>query len=171
MLEGGVEPRYPTIPGRMKAKKVADRGAPADRREPAGAGAGAAHAAAGRSPAKCEVLGEGPEAAAAVVDLLEKLGVRPMILVLVETDDAGAIEGLARDAHASPATSPPRAAASRSTRWSSATARDAASSSSSAAYGVRDVHHADGDAFASYAGGRLGGRGRGRARRGRRRSW
>ena len=23
VLEGGVEPRYPTVPGRMKAKKVA----------------------------------------------------------------------------------------------------------------------------------------------------
>ena len=32
VLEGGVEPRYPTVPGRMKAKKVADRERAAGRR-------------------------------------------------------------------------------------------------------------------------------------------
>jgi electron transfer flavoprotein beta subunit len=73
VMEGGVEPRYPSIPGRMKAKKVqVEEVAPT-----------AAPAGSGRirltlppaQPSQVEVLGEGPEAAAAVVDLFEKLGV------------------------------------------------------------------------------------------------
>ena len=73
VMEGGIEPRYPSIPGRMKAKKVAiEEVAPT-----------AAPAGSGRvrltlppvQPSQVEVLGEGPEAAPAVVDLLEKLGV------------------------------------------------------------------------------------------------
>jgi len=73
VMEGGIEPRYPSIPGRMKAKKVV-----VEEVTPGGAPAGA-----GRvrlklppvQPSQVEVLGEGPEAAGAVVDLLEKLGV------------------------------------------------------------------------------------------------
>ena len=73
VMEGGIEPRYPSIPGRMKAKKVAiETVAPT-----------AAPAGPGRvrlklpptPPSQVEVLGEGSGAAPAVVDLLEKLGV------------------------------------------------------------------------------------------------
>ena len=71
--EGGVEPRYPSVPGRLKAKKVA-----IEERQPVSEPAGP-----GRvrlvlpppTPSAVQILGEGPEAAPAVVDLLEKLGV------------------------------------------------------------------------------------------------
>lgn len=73
VLEGGVEPRYPTVPGRMKAKKV-----PIEEREPSAPPAGT-----GRvrlllpppTPSDVQVLGKGAEAAPAVVDLFERLGV------------------------------------------------------------------------------------------------
>lgn len=73
VLEGGVEPRYPSVPGRMKAKK-----APIEERRPSAPPAGP-----GRvrllvpppAPSSVQVLGKGPEAAPAVVDLLERLGV------------------------------------------------------------------------------------------------
>ncbi len=73
VLEGGVAPRYPTVPGRMKAKKV-----PIDERRPTAAPAGP-----GRvrlllpppAPSHVQILGKGPEAAPAVVDLFEQLGV------------------------------------------------------------------------------------------------
>jgi electron transfer flavoprotein beta subunit len=73
VMEGGIEPRYPSIPGRMKAKKVQ-----VQEIAPTGTPVGP-----GRvrlklpptQPSQVEVLGEGPEAAAAVVDLMEKLGV------------------------------------------------------------------------------------------------
>ncbi len=73
VLEGGVEPRYPTITGRMKAKKV-----PVEHRDASRAPQGS-----GRlrltlppaAPSSAEVLGAGPEAAGAVVDLLQRLGV------------------------------------------------------------------------------------------------
>lgn len=73
VLEGGVEPRYPTVPGRMRAKKV-----PIDEREPTAVPTGP-----GRvrlllpppAPSSVQVLGKGPEAAPAVVDLFERLGV------------------------------------------------------------------------------------------------
>ncbi|NUR09573.1 MAG: electron transfer flavoprotein subunit beta/FixA family protein [Nocardioidaceae bacterium] len=73
VMEGGVEPRYPSIPGRMKAKKVAI--------EEAAPGFGAAGSGRLRlrlpepAPSQVTILGEGPQAAAAVVDLFEKLGV------------------------------------------------------------------------------------------------
>ena len=73
VLEGGVEPRYPTVPGRMKAKKVA-----IEEREPSAAPLGAARvrwSLPPAAPSEVQVLGTGPEAAAAVVDLLEELGV------------------------------------------------------------------------------------------------
>ena len=58
----------------MKAKKVAiEERAPAA--EPVGPGPGPAAAARRRRRPSVQILGEGPEAAAAVVDLLEKLGV------------------------------------------------------------------------------------------------
>lgn len=73
VLEGGVEPRYPTITGRMKAKKakietVAPQGGPQ--------GAGRVRLTLPPAqPSNVEVLGQGPDTAAAVVDLLQKLGV------------------------------------------------------------------------------------------------
>jgi len=73
VLEGGVEPRYPTISGRMKAKKAKiDTRAP--QREPQGSGR-VRLLLPPAQPSSVEVLGEGPDAAKAVVDLLEKLGV------------------------------------------------------------------------------------------------
>jgi electron transfer flavoprotein beta subunit len=71
--EGGVEPRYPSVPGRLKAKKV-----PIEERRPVSEATGS-----GRvrlvlpppTPSAVQILGEGPEAAPAVVDVLEKLGV------------------------------------------------------------------------------------------------
>jgi electron transfer flavoprotein beta subunit len=71
--EGGVEPRYPSVPGRLKAKKVA-----VEERQPVSPPSGP-----GRvrmvlpppTPSAVQILGEGPEAASAVVDVLEKLGV------------------------------------------------------------------------------------------------
>ena len=73
--EGGVEPRYPSVPGRLKAKKI-----PVEERQPVSQPAGS-----GRvrmllpppTPNQVQILGEGPEAAPAVVDLLESLGVLP----------------------------------------------------------------------------------------------
>jgi electron transfer flavoprotein beta subunit len=73
VLEGGVEPRYPTVPGRMKAKKV-----PVEERGLAGTPAGPARvrwSLPPAAPSDVQVLGKGPEAAPAVVDLFEQLGV------------------------------------------------------------------------------------------------
>jgi electron transfer flavoprotein beta subunit len=73
ILEGGVEPRYPTITGRMKAKKV-----PVEERtltaEPVGSGRVRLRLPAQQTET-ATLLGEGPEAAPAVVDLLQQLGV------------------------------------------------------------------------------------------------
>lgn len=73
VLEGGVEPRYPTITGRMKAKKVKVETV-APQREPDGSGR-VRLLLPPAQPNAVELLGEGPDAAKAVVDLLEKLGV------------------------------------------------------------------------------------------------
>jgi electron transfer flavoprotein beta subunit len=73
VLEGGVEPRYPTVPGRMKAKKV-----PVEERAPAGEPAGSHRIRLllpPPAPSNVQVLGKGAEAAPAVVDLFEQLGV------------------------------------------------------------------------------------------------
>jgi electron transfer flavoprotein beta subunit len=74
VLEGGVEPRYPTIKGRMAAKKVQ-----IEQRQPTAEPAGPRRLRLllpPPVPSTVEILGEGPGAAPAVVDLLEKLGVR-----------------------------------------------------------------------------------------------
>jgi len=71
--EGGVEPRYPSVPGRLKAKKI-----PIEERQPVSEPVGG-----GRvkmtlpppTPSAVQILGEGAGAAPAVVDVLEKLGV------------------------------------------------------------------------------------------------
>jgi electron transfer flavoprotein beta subunit len=73
VLEGGVEPRYPTITGRMKAKKVPIETV-APRHEPRGP-ARVRLTLPPAQPSTVEVLGTGPDAAPAVVDLLERLGV------------------------------------------------------------------------------------------------
>jgi electron transfer flavoprotein beta subunit len=73
VLEGGVEPRYPTVSGRMKAKKAKIEMV-APQREPSGSGR-VRLVLPPAQPSAVEVLGEGPDAAKAVVDLLEKLGV------------------------------------------------------------------------------------------------
>lgn len=73
VLEGGVEPRYPTVPGRMKAKKV-----PVEERTLAGSPSGPSRvrwSLPPAAPSDVHVLGNGPDAAPAVVDLLEQLGV------------------------------------------------------------------------------------------------
>jgi electron transfer flavoprotein beta subunit len=73
VLEGGVEPRYPTITGRMKAKKAKVE-VVAPRSEPRGSGR-VRLSLPPTQPSTVEVLGTGPDAAPAVVDLLQRLGV------------------------------------------------------------------------------------------------
>lgn len=73
VLEGGVEPRYPTVSGRMKAKKIE-----IEQRQPTGTPSGAKRVKLFLPPAvpsQVTVLGEGPDTAAAVVGLLSELGV------------------------------------------------------------------------------------------------
>jgi electron transfer flavoprotein beta subunit len=73
VLEGGVEPKYPTVPGRMKAKRVAiEQRPPGDRL----VGPGRVRLRLPEPPpSQVQILGTGPQAAGAVVDLLETLGV------------------------------------------------------------------------------------------------
>jgi electron transfer flavoprotein beta subunit len=73
VLEGGVEPRYPTITGRMKAKKAKVE-VLAPERAPDGPGR-VRLTLPPAQPSTVEILGSGPEAAPAVVDLLQSLGV------------------------------------------------------------------------------------------------
>ncbi len=73
VLEGGVEPRYPSVPGRMKAKRV-----PIEERTPLAEPVGSKRVRLllpPPQPSDVRILGTGPEAAPAVVDLLERLGV------------------------------------------------------------------------------------------------
>jgi electron transfer flavoprotein beta subunit len=73
VLEGGVEPRYPGVPGRLRAKKIPieERGLTAD---PAGPKR-VRLLLPPVQPSDVQILGTGAEAAPAVVDLLETLGV------------------------------------------------------------------------------------------------
>lgn len=73
VMEGGVSPRYPSITGRMKAKKAPVETIPADL-EPVGNGRVRLKLPPPRK-GTVEVLGHGPDAAPAVVDLLLELGV------------------------------------------------------------------------------------------------
>ena len=73
VMEGGVEPRYPSIPGRMKAKKVPIQEAETSF-EPVGSGRLGLRLPE-PAPSQVTILGKGPEAASAVVDLMQKLGV------------------------------------------------------------------------------------------------
>jgi electron transfer flavoprotein beta subunit len=73
VMEGGIEPRYPSIPGRMKAKKVQiEQVLPTH--APAGSGRLRLRLPPAQ-PSQVTVLGAGPDAAGAVVDLFEELGV------------------------------------------------------------------------------------------------
>ena len=71
--EGGVEPRYPSVPGRMKAKKVE-----VEERTPSAEPSGPKRVKLllpPPVPSNVQVLGTGAAAAPAVVDLFEELGV------------------------------------------------------------------------------------------------
>jgi electron transfer flavoprotein beta subunit len=72
-MEGGVTPRYPSVMGRMKAKKIAIETVTSTR-QPVGSGR-VLLTLPPAQPSAVEILGNGPDAAPAVVDLLEKLGV------------------------------------------------------------------------------------------------
>lgn len=73
VLEGGVDPRYPNIRGRMRAKK-----APVETVTPGTGPKGSGTLGLSLpppAPSQVTVLGEGPGAAPAVVDVLRKIGV------------------------------------------------------------------------------------------------
>jgi len=73
VMEGGISPRYPSVVGRMKAKKAA-----IDVRTPSEAPKGSGRVRLKLPPAQPSqvvVLGEGADAAPALVDVLESLGV------------------------------------------------------------------------------------------------
>ena len=142
VLEGGVEPRYPTITGRMKAKKATIETVE-PRARAARARTGAAHAAARpaqhgrgarRGPGR-RARGRRPAAAP---------GGGPMILVFVETDGGRRDRGVAGDRHVRRATSPSRDRRRRCTRSSSATLPDGALDAARRATASREVHHAVG---------------------------
>jgi electron transfer flavoprotein beta subunit len=73
VMEGGVTPRYPSIPGRMKAKKAPIETA-AFSGEPVGSGRVRLKLPAVEA-STVRVLGTGADAAPAVVDVIEELGV------------------------------------------------------------------------------------------------
>jgi len=73
ILEGGVETRYPSVSGRLKAKGVA-----IEQRRPSTESDGAVRLRLllpPPSPSNVQILGHGADAAPAVVDLLEEMGV------------------------------------------------------------------------------------------------
>ena len=159
VLEGGVEPRYPTVPGRMKAKKVPiEERAPVA--EPRRTEAGAAAAAAAGAQRRADP-GQGRRGRARRGRPARAAGgAGPMILVLVETDADGVVEvsrealTFARDLSAAGGGVPVDAvvvgdAGRRALR------------EQLAAYGVRTVHHAGGDGFDGVLRRRLGGGGPG----------
>lgn len=71
--EGGIEPRYPSIPGRMKAKRTPIETLPSPV-EPRGNGRVRLELPPAQ-PSVVEILGEGAGAAPAVVELLYRIGV------------------------------------------------------------------------------------------------
>ncbi|WP_375489952.1 electron transfer flavoprotein subunit beta/FixA family protein [uncultured Jatrophihabitans sp.] len=73
VMEGGVSPRYPSIPGRMKAKKAPVETITFDT-EPRGASRVRLKLPP-RKPSTVQILGRGAEAAPAVVDVLIEAGV------------------------------------------------------------------------------------------------
>ena len=71
--EGGITPRYPSLPGRIKAKKApVENVTPGF--EPAGSGRVRLHLPP-EQPSQVQILGEGADAAPALVDVLEQIGV------------------------------------------------------------------------------------------------
>ena len=71
--EGGITPRYPSIPGRLKAKK-----APVEQVEPSGTPGGTGRlrlTLPPEPPSQVQILGTGADAAPALVDVLIKSGV------------------------------------------------------------------------------------------------
>lgn len=73
VMEGGTAPRFPSLRGRMRARKARiDTRAPDQK--PVGTGALGLRVPPAE-PSEVTVLGEGPEAAPAVVDVLRKAGV------------------------------------------------------------------------------------------------
>ena len=91
VLEGGVEPRYPTRPGPDEGQEGRGRGARADRASRPGRGRVrlTLPPPAPSQRARCSARARRPRRA--VVDLLREAGgAAPMILVLVETDADGA---------------------------------------------------------------------------------
>ena len=74
VLEGGVEPRYPTVSGRMKAKKIAIEERAAAVATPRGPKR-VKLTLPPPVPNQVQILGEGPSAAAAVKQVLVDLGV------------------------------------------------------------------------------------------------
>lgn len=73
VMEGGIAPRYPSIPGRMKAKRVSIETLTPSR-APTGSGR-VRLSLPPMPPSQVQVVGTGSSAAAALVDLLESLGV------------------------------------------------------------------------------------------------
>lgn len=73
VLEGGVTPRYPSLKGRIKAKKAPIETVPPEV-EPAGSGRLRLRLPP-PVPNEVRILGEGPTAAPAVVEVLKELGV------------------------------------------------------------------------------------------------
>jgi electron transfer flavoprotein beta subunit len=73
VMEGGVTPKYPSIPGRMKAKRTTVDTVAA-KVDPVGSGRVRLKLPPVQ-PSSVEILGVGAEAAPAVVDLFERLGV------------------------------------------------------------------------------------------------
>ena len=155
VLEGGVEPRYPTRPGPDEGQEGRRSRSAQPAAEPAGAGRVRLRC---RRPRRrtCRSSARAPEAAPAVVDLLRAAGgAGPMILVLVETDaDRRGRRGVAARPSPSPATSPPSGGGRPGRRASSsATVPDDLAASSSAAYGVAHACTASAaTTFASYSG-------------------
>ena len=72
VLEGGVDPRYPTVAGRIR-RRGGDRD-PQPAAEPAGPKR-VRLSLPPPQPSDVQILGKGAEAAPAVVDLFERLGV------------------------------------------------------------------------------------------------
>jgi len=73
VMEGGVTPKYPSIPGRMKAKRATVETVTSGV-DPVGSGRVRLKLPPAQ-PSSVEILGDGPEAAPAVVDLLVRIGV------------------------------------------------------------------------------------------------